>query len=54
MLELGNSKHWRIALKVLTGDEEMSAQPIFDYFKPLIDWLKKENSKFSNEMPGFD
>jgi hypothetical protein len=50
MLELGNSKHWSIALEVLTGDKEMSAQPVLDYFKPLIDWLKQENVKYSEDV----
>lgn len=50
---MGNSKHWSIALKALTGDSKMSAKPVLDYFKPLADWLQKENSKYPDDVPGF-
>ena len=53
MLELGSSKHWSVALKLLTGEERVSAKSMLKYFEPLIKWLEAENSKFSNEMPGF-
>ena len=45
MLQLGNSQHWSVALKELTGKSGMDAQPLLDYFQPLHDWLKKENLK---------
>ena len=44
-LSLGLSKHWTEALESLTGTPEVSAQPILDYFKPLMDYMKKENGK---------
>lgn len=42
-LSLGLSKHWTEALESLTGTKEVSAQPILDYFKPLMDYMKKQN-----------
>lgn len=53
MLEMGASKHWSIALETLTGETEVKADAIFEYFKPLQDWLINENSKFFDDLPGF-
>ena len=53
MLELGSSKHWKVALKLLTGEENMSAKALFEYFEPLIKWLIKENKKFPEDKPGW-
>jgi peptidyl-dipeptidase A len=43
MLALGQSRPWPEALKALTGEEKMDATAIIDYFKPLKDWLDKQN-----------
>ncbi|XP_059147214.1 angiotensin-converting enzyme-like [Physella acuta] len=43
MLSLGSSKPWPEALYVLTGQFKMNAKPLIDYFKPLLDYLVKEN-----------
>jgi peptidyl-dipeptidase A len=43
MLEMGASKPWPDALEAFTGSREMSGKPMIEYFKPLMDWLKKEN-----------
>ncbi|XP_059143558.1 angiotensin-converting enzyme-like [Physella acuta] len=43
MLSLGSSKPWPEAMHVLTGQYKMDAQPLIDYFKPLMDYLVKEN-----------
>lgn len=43
MLSLGSSKPWPDAMEVLTGEREMSADAILEYFKPLYDWLVEEN-----------
>ncbi|RNA14455.1 angiotensin-converting enzyme-like [Brachionus plicatilis] len=53
MLEMGASKHWSIALNTLTGETEVTADAIFEYFEPLQDWLQEENSKFLDDIPGF-
>ena len=46
MLTLGSSVHWTQALKALTNDTEVKAKSLLEYFKPLEDWLKKENSRY--------
>ncbi len=43
MMKMGLSKPWPEALKALTGETRMDASAILDYFKPLHDWLKKQN-----------
>lgn len=45
-LSLGLSKHWSEALSVITdGEKEISADAILEYFKPLLEFLIKENQK---------
>ena len=46
MLKLGRSKPWPEQLKQFTGSEELSADPVLDYFAPLRKWLKKEHEKY--------
>ena len=43
MLEMGASKPWPDALEAFTGSREMSGKAMIEYFKPLMEWLKKEN-----------
>jgi peptidyl-dipeptidase A len=43
MLELGASKPWPEALKVMTGSDKADASAIVEYFQPLFDWLKEQN-----------
>jgi peptidyl-dipeptidase A len=43
MLEMGMSKPWPEALYAMTGERKIDATAIIDYFKPLMDWLEKEN-----------
>ncbi|MCW8833191.1 MAG: M2 family metallopeptidase, partial [Colwellia sp.] len=43
MLEMGSSQPWQQAYKVLTGNEQMDATAILDYFAPLHTWLKDKN-----------
>ncbi|XP_053212228.1 angiotensin-converting enzyme-like [Panonychus citri] len=42
VLSLGASKHWSEALKMMTGSEKMSAEPLLQYFAPLIEWMKTQ------------
>jgi peptidyl-dipeptidase A len=44
MLAKGQSQPWPVALKELTGKEEMDATPIIEYFAPLHAWLKEQNA----------
>ncbi len=50
MLKLGSSMKWPQQLQMLTGTSEMSAQPLIDYFKPLIKFLDEQ---ISNEKVGW-
>jgi len=43
MLSLGASRPWQDALQELTGQREMDATAILDYFAPLQTWLEKQN-----------
>jgi len=43
MLEMGQSKPWPDALYELTGQREMDATAILDYFAPLKAWLDQQN-----------
>ncbi|HXY13262.1 MAG TPA: M2 family metallopeptidase [Terriglobales bacterium] len=43
MLEMGASKPWPDELEVLTGQREMDASAILDYFAPLKKWLDEQN-----------
>jgi peptidyl-dipeptidase A len=43
MLELGASKPWPDALEVLTGQRQMDATAMAEYFAPLKAWLDQQN-----------
>ncbi len=43
MMKMGLSKPWPLALKAVTGETKMDASAILEYFKPLHEWLKKQN-----------
>ena len=43
MLAMGQSKPWPDALEVLTGQRQMDATAILDYFAPLKKWLDQQN-----------
>jgi peptidyl-dipeptidase A len=44
MLEMGSSRPWPEALEVVTGQSEMDATAILDYFAPLQEWLIEQNA----------
>lgn len=44
MLELGASKPWPEALRAISGETQMDATALVDYFAPLTAWLEKENT----------
>ncbi len=43
MLAMGESKPWPDALETLTGQRQMDATAILDYFAPLKKWLDDQN-----------
>jgi peptidyl-dipeptidase A len=43
MLAMGLSRPWPDALEALTGQREMDATAVVDYFRPLLDWLDEQN-----------
>ena len=43
MLQLGGSKPWQEALFQLTGERQMDATAILEYFAPLQKWLEEQN-----------
>lgn len=52
-MALGASQPWPEAMKALTGQSEMRAEPLLEYFQPLHDWLIEENRK-NGEYIGWD
>jgi peptidyl-dipeptidase A len=50
MLSMGKSKPWPEALKVLSGQSQMDATAMLDYFAPLKKWLDEQNQ---GEKPGW-
>jgi peptidyl-dipeptidase A len=43
MMEMGLSRPWPDALEALTGERDMDATAILDYFAPLKVWLDEQN-----------
>lgn len=55
MLELGRSRPWPEVMETITGLPNMDAGALLEYFKPLYDWLRRENeghvTNWSDECP---
>jgi len=43
MLEMGKSRPWPDALEAMTGERQIDATAILDYFAPLKKWLDEQN-----------
>ena len=43
-LEMGKSRPWPEALEALTGEKQMDATALLDYFAPLKKWLDEQNA----------
>jgi peptidyl-dipeptidase A len=43
MLEMGESRPWPDALEAITGERQMDATAILDYYAPLKKWLDEQN-----------
>jgi peptidyl-dipeptidase A len=50
MLSLGASKPWQQALETLTGEKQMDATALADYFAPLKAWLDEQNAAHHYEV----
>jgi len=44
LLEMGMSRPWPDALEAVSGQREVDASAILDYFAPLMTWLEQQNS----------
>lgn len=52
MLEMGKSQPWPDELYALTGERQMDATAMLDYFAPLKKWLDEQNAK-NGVKPGW-
>jgi len=50
MLELGQSQPWQQTLKTMTGEDQVDASAMMEYFQPLLVWLKEQNK---GQKPGW-
>lgn len=50
---MGSSKPWPDAMEVLTGQRNMDASGLLEYFQPLYEWLKAENER-TGEFIGWE
>lgn len=53
MLEMGASRPWPDALEAMTGQRQMDATAMLDYFAPLQKWLDEQNAK-NGAKPGWE
>ena len=52
-MKLGGSVHWTEALYAIAGTREISAEPIMEYFEPLMEWLDDQIETLGL-TPGWD
>ena len=45
MLEMGASRPWPDALEAISGQRQMDASAMADYFAPLKTWLDQQNAQ---------
>jgi peptidyl-dipeptidase A len=50
VLAMGASKPWPEALEALSGDRQLDATAIADYFAPLKTWLDEQNQKAGSKV----
>ncbi|MGI9288900.1 MAG: M2 family metallopeptidase [Pseudomonadales bacterium] len=43
MMEMGRSRPWPDAMQALTGQRELDASALLEYFAPLQEWLNEQN-----------
>jgi peptidyl-dipeptidase A len=44
MLEMGRSRPWPEALAAFTGERDLDASALVEYFSPLAAWLERQNA----------
>ncbi|XP_032891036.1 angiotensin-converting enzyme isoform X3 [Amblyraja radiata] len=49
-LKVGSSVRWQDVLQEFTGTDKMDASALLEYFKPITDWLKEQNTKNKDEL----
>ncbi|XP_061000303.1 angiotensin-converting enzyme isoform X3 [Dama dama] len=49
-MKLGFSQPWPEAMRLITGQSNMSAAAMMTYFKPLLDWLVTENGRHREKL----
>ncbi|XP_029068873.1 angiotensin-converting enzyme isoform X1 [Monodon monoceros] len=49
-MKLGFSRPWPEAMRLITGQPNMSAAAMMTYFKPLLDWLVTENTRHGEKL----
>lgn len=54
MLSIGKSKPWPDALEAMSGQRQMDATAILDYFAPLKKWLDEQNQGEKSGWQGMD
>lgn len=52
MMKHGNSIPWYQSVKVLTGTDRLDISGLLEYFKPLQNWLERNNIE-NNETIGW-
>lgn len=45
MLSMGTSKPWPDAMEVMTGQRQLDASALLEYFRPMEEWLLKTNEE---------
>ncbi|XP_045155513.1 angiotensin-converting enzyme [Echinops telfairi] len=49
-MKLGLSKPWPEAMRLITGQPNMSASSMMKYFQPLLNWLLTENGRHGEKL----
>ncbi|XP_053309980.1 angiotensin-converting enzyme [Spea bombifrons] len=50
VLRVGSSKPWQEILLNMTGTDKMDVGPLLEYFEPVTNWLKEQNSKYNETL----
>ena len=53
LFNVGSSQSWPDVLKEMTGNTNIDAEALLEYFKPLHSWLEEAN-KMANDCIGWE